>query len=75
MTSVLHFLNQVERAYETGIEAQALLTSYEAFKAIVRSKAEEKQIDREFEKVSGYSTYQAVKAARAKEKGKVKLGN
>ena len=34
----------------------------------------EKQIDRDFEKVSGYSTYQTVKVARENEKGFISLG-
>ena len=54
IASVLHFLNQVEAAYETKVSV--------------------KQIDREFERNSGYSTYQAVKAAKAKEKGYISLG-
>ena len=74
ITSVLHFLNQVETAYETKVLAEDILESYAIFKSIVKSKAQEKQIDREFEKNSGYSTYQAVKTAKAKEKGYISLG-
>ena len=74
ITSVLHFLNQVETAYETKVLAEDILESYAIFKSIVKSKAQEKQIDREFEKNSGYSTYQAVKTAKAKEKGYIFLG-
>ncbi|MBM7636522.1 UPF0223 family protein [Streptococcus saliviloxodontae] len=74
ISSVLHFLNQVEKAYETKVDAQVLLESYTQFKQIVKSKAQEKQIDREFEASSGYSTYRAVKAAKEKEKGFISLG-
>ncbi|MBM7641840.1 UPF0223 family protein [Streptococcus loxodontisalivarius] len=74
ISSVLHFLNQVEKAYESKVDAQTLLESYAIFKTIVKSKAQEKQIDREFQTSSGYSTYQAVKAAKAKEKGFISLG-
>ena len=74
IASVLHFLNQVEAAYEKKVAVSDLLDSYATFKTIVKSKAQEKQIDREFQQSSSYSTYQAVKAAKAKEKGYISLG-
>ena len=74
IATVLSFLNQVEKAYEHKVEAEAVLNSYAAFKHIVKSKAQEKQIDRDFEKTSGYSTYQVVKADKAKGKGLISLG-
>ncbi|KRN29390.1 hypothetical protein IV38_GL000274 [Lactobacillus selangorensis] len=73
MTTVIHFYNTVEKAYEGGATAQAILTAYRAFKKVVPSKMEERQLDRDFETVSDYSTYQAVKAARADSKGRVHL--
>ncbi|HGF1448535.1 TPA: UPF0223 family protein [Streptococcus suis] len=75
ISSVLSFLNQVEAAYEGGTPAEALLTSYSVFKKVVPGKAQEKQIDREFQESSGYSTYQAVKMAKEKGRGVVRLGN
>lgn len=74
ITSVLHFLNQVEKAYESKVDANQLLVSYRVFKEIVPSKSQEKQIDREFEKSSGYSTYKAVQKAKEVEKGFFSLG-
>ncbi|SUO89785.1 UPF0223 family protein [Streptococcus uberis] len=74
ITSVLHFLNQVEKAYESKVDANQLLESYRVFKEIVTSKSQEKQIDREFEKSSGYSTYKAVQKAKEVEKGYFSLG-
>ncbi|EFR44572.1 UPF0223 family protein [Streptococcus pseudoporcinus] len=74
ITSVLSFLNQVEKAYEAKVEASQLLRSYATFKKIVPSKSQEKQIDRDFEKSSGYSTYQVVKKAKELEKGYFSLG-
>lgn len=74
ITSVLHFLNQVEKAYESKVDANQLLESYRIFKEIVTSKSQEKQIDREFEKSSGYSTYRAVQKAKEVEKGYFSLG-
>lgn len=74
ISSVLSFLNQVEKAYEGGVSAEILLDRYQKFKAVVKSKAQEKQVDRDFEAVSGYSTYRAVKAAQEKQKGVISLG-
>lgn len=74
ITSVLSFLNQVELAYETKADVEKLLSSYAIFKSVVKSKAQEKQIDREFEATSGYSTYRAVQAAKNKGKGVISLG-
>ncbi|MCK3866875.1 UPF0223 family protein [Streptococcus suis] len=75
ISSVLSFLNQVEAAYEKGADASTILTSYKEFKMVVKSKGQERQIDREFEEVSGYSTYQVIKAAKEKGKGVIRLGN
>ncbi|HFR3796432.1 UPF0223 family protein [Streptococcus suis] len=75
ISSVLSFLNQVELAYEKGAVAGQVLTAYRAFKEVVPSKAQEKQIDRDFEDVSGYSSYRVVKAAQERQKGVVKLGH
>ena len=74
IASVLSFLNDVEKAYESKIAAQELLASYAKFKHVVPSKAEEKRIGLKFEAVSGYSLYQAVQAAKGMEKGMVSLG-
>ncbi|MFH0401389.1 UPF0223 family protein [Streptococcus sp. A23] len=74
ISSVLSFLNQVELAYEKGADAGQVLTAYCAFKEVVPSKAQEKQIDRDFEDVSGYSSYRVVKAAQERQKGVVRLG-
>ncbi|HFI0791922.1 TPA: UPF0223 family protein [Streptococcus suis] len=75
ISSVLSFLNQVEATYEKGADASAILTSYKQFKEVIKSKGQERQIDREFEEVSGYSTYRVIKAAREKGKGVIRLGN
>lgn len=74
ITTVLHFLSQVEKAYESKVDRDQLLQVYKAFKTVVPGKAPEKQLDKAFEEVSGFSTYQAVKAAKAKDKGFVSLG-
>ena len=74
LASVLSFLNDVEQVYEAKIAAEKILASYQRFKKIVPSKAEEKRIGREFEIASGYSLYRAVQAAKQKEKGMFSLG-
>ncbi|WP_373808340.1 UPF0223 family protein [Streptococcus ferus] len=74
IAAVLSFLNTVEKAYEEKVSAEEILRQYKSYKTVVKSKSQEKQIDRDFEKVSGYSTYQTVKAARENEKGFISLG-
>ena len=49
-------------AYEIGVDRQTL-DAYAAFKTVVPSKSEEKQIGREFESTSGYSIYKTVKCS------------
>ncbi|AEF25251.1 regulatory protein Spx [Streptococcus parauberis KCTC 11537] len=44
ITSVLHFLNQVELAYEGKVNAKNLLQAYSAFKKVVPSKAQENKL-------------------------------
>ncbi len=74
MISVLYFLNQIEKAYESKVEVSTLLSAYENFKKIVTSKSQEKQINKSFEKVSGYSIYQVMKFAKEKQKGVISFG-
>ncbi len=71
--TVVAMLRAVEDAYEVGINRQVLLRRYRAFKKIVNSKAEEKQIGREFEKESGYVLYRVVKAAQETSAKKIKI--
>ncbi|WP_050614639.1 UPF0223 family protein [Bacillus testis] len=68
------FFEAVEMAYETGIMREEFMRRYRRFKEIVPSIAGEKKICGEFEEVSGYSSYRAVKAAKAAQEGtKIKL--
>ncbi|HAQ07547.1 MAG TPA: hypothetical protein DCR24_08525 [Bacillus bacterium] len=74
IVDVIHFFESIEKAYEKGIERDAMLTAYRRFKEIVPSKAEEKTIFKEFEEESGYSSYQAIKAIKEKSSGeKIKI--
>lgn len=64
MVVVISFFNQVEAFYEKGVQRDTLKTAYEAFKKIVPSQSEEKQLFKVFAKESGYESYTAVKAMR-----------
>lgn len=72
MATVISFFNQVEAFYETKVSRDAFLAAYQHFKQIVPSKMAEKQLDREFEKVSGYSSYRAVQEVTKSERQFVK---
>ncbi|RJS62059.1 UPF0223 family protein [Bacillus sp. PK3_68] len=72
---VIKFFEAIERAYETGINREELMTVYRRFKEIVPSKSEEKRLCNEFEEISGYSSYrtiQQVKSASADQKIKMR---
>lgn len=62
--TVINLYNAVEQAYEVGIKKDKFLSLYSKFKEIVNSKSLEKQLDKQFEKVSGYSIYQVVKISK-----------
>ncbi|MBU0437273.1 hypothetical protein CW746_02130 [Staphylococcus succinus] len=64
MMQVVSFFNAIESFYESKVEGEVLLERYKQFKAIVPSKAEEKQIFKEFENSSGYNSYKAVQAVK-----------
>jgi uncharacterized protein YktA (UPF0223 family) len=71
---VIHFFEQIEQAYEKGIERERLMAAYRRFKEVVPSKSEEKQLFAQFEEESGYSSYRTVKKAReASEGDKVRM--
>lgn len=61
IATVVAFLAKVEAAYETQARVKDFKAAYRDFKQIVTSIAEEKQLDKQFGKVSGYSIYQCVK--------------
>ncbi|WP_409305955.1 UPF0223 family protein [Peribacillus sp. SCS-155] len=65
----IKFYEAIEKAYEDKILKEDLLTAYRRFKEIVPGKADEKRYDEEFEEVSGYSSYRAVKKAKETDDG------
>lgn len=67
MAIVVKMWNGLEQAYESNINREELLSRYRAFKTVVPSKMEEKQLGNAFEKVSGYQLYGTIKKARNSE--------
>ncbi len=66
---VIAFYEVVEKAYETGILKEKVMTAYRAFKKVVPSMAEEKTLLKEFENVSGYVAFSVLKAAKIAQDG------
>lgn len=66
---VIAFYEAVEKAYETGIHKEKVMTAYRAFKKVVPSMAEEKTLLKEFENVSGYVAFSVLKAAKIAQDG------
>ncbi|MGE7621980.1 UPF0223 family protein [Viridibacillus sp. NPDC096237] len=61
IVDVIAFFQAIEKAYETGVKREDLMSKYRRFKGIVPAMAEEKTIFREFEEVSGYVSYSIIK--------------
>ena len=61
IVDVVNFFEAIERAFENGIKREELVTKYRRFKEIVPSMSEEKTYFREFEKESGYISYNVIK--------------
>ncbi|MFS1518217.1 UPF0223 family protein [Bacillus sp. SM2101] len=64
IVDVVRFFETIEHAYEKGIAKETLMEAYRVFKKVVPSKAEEKKLCKEFEEISGYSSYHTVKKAK-----------
>ncbi|QMS85519.1 UPF0223 family protein [Candidatus Xianfuyuplasma coldseepsis] len=59
--AIVEFLALVEEANTTKIDPHVLSAKHEQFRRIVNSISLEKQIDRAFEKVSGFSIFKTIK--------------
>ncbi len=64
ITDVINLYAAVETAYEGGIDKQKLMNAYRKYTAIVDSKMAQKQYDKAFMEVSGYSIYNTLKKAQ-----------
>lgn len=73
METVVAFWRVIEEAYEGGIDRQTLLTRYHAFKTVVPSKMGEKQLCRQFARVSGYEAYPVLKRAQESQAKIIKM--
>ena len=58
--TIVEFLSMIEEANQSKIDPNVLSRKHQEFRSIVNSIAMEKQIDRDFEKVSGYSIYKTI---------------
>ena len=73
IVKVSQFYSAVATAYEASIATEDLMAAYHAFKEVVPSKAEEKQLGRTFEAESGYSMYRTIQMAKQNPK-RIKMG-
>ena len=58
---LVEFFSLIEDANEGKPNKEALLKKYEEYRTILNSVSYEKTIERDFNKVSGYSIYQTIK--------------
>jgi uncharacterized protein YktA (UPF0223 family) len=70
---VAALFNLVADAYEVGIDPEHFKKAYRDFKEVVPTKAQEKQLGREFYQQSGYQLYDVVKATRTSNQKRLKL--
>ena len=73
LIAVTNLYQVVEHAYESGVSPSKILKADADLKKVVSSKAFEKQLSRQFAKVSGYEIYQVVKRAQTDESSKIKM--
>lgn len=66
---VIAFFEVIEKAYESSVQREQLMSAYRRFKQIVPSMSEEKKLFKEFEESSGYNSYRIVKAAKEAQDG------
>lgn len=73
MVVVMKMWEDLEKAYETGIKSSEFMATYQKFKSVVKSIGEERRLGKDFEKLSGYSLYQALQVAKKNPDGKLKM--
>lgn len=71
--AMVEFYAQVEDAYTTGVAKDKFMKMVRKFKTIEPSIAAQKQLDRKFKELSGYSIYQAIKTVSNSSKEHVKV--
>jgi uncharacterized protein YktA (UPF0223 family) len=58
---LVEFLALIEDANEGKVNADRLRKMYKKYRNIINSVSAEKQLDKEFEKISGYSIYRTIR--------------
>ena len=58
---LIEFLALIEDANEGKVDKDILFKKYKKFRSIINSVSTEKQLDKEFQKISGYSIYKTIK--------------
>lgn len=71
--SMVEFYAMVEDAYQKGVSKSKFLKKVQEFKKIEPSITAQKQLDRQFKKVSGLSIYKAIQAVSKSLKKDVKV--
>lgn len=74
IVDVIAFFQMIEKAYETGVKREVVVSTYRRFNEIIPSKAEEKTIFKEFEEVSGYASFPVVRDAKKGTDGSIIKG-
>jgi uncharacterized protein YktA (UPF0223 family) len=60
VVKLVEFYALIEDANEGKVNKELLIKNYREFRKILNSISIEKQIDKEFEKISGYSIYKTI---------------
>jgi len=58
---LVEFLSMIEDANTTKLDKGKLMKKYNQFRNIIGSVSAEKALDKEFERLSGYSIYKTIK--------------
>ncbi len=58
---LVEFLALIEDANEGKVDKDLLKKKHKRFRSIINSISTEKQMDRDFERISGYSIYKTIK--------------
>ncbi|WP_157945015.1 UPF0223 family protein [Apilactobacillus quenuiae] len=73
--TMMDLYTSVEKAYEdkNGVAKNLIIKLYDEFESINPSKMEQKQLDRDFYKMSGYSLYKTWQAANNNKSKNVRM--
>jgi uncharacterized protein YktA (UPF0223 family) len=58
---LIEFLSLIEDANTKKVDKNVLLKKYREYQSIINNQSTEKTIDREYQKLSGYSVFQTIK--------------